>query len=73
MVTRPTDHMISTRDHSHDLLTWSRHVTFSNTKSTSSHHSYDYVRVILSRPRYVYIYSQIPVVVAWEEVFFDRY
>ena len=27
-VTRPTDHMISTRDHSHDLPTWSRHVTY---------------------------------------------
>ena len=27
MVTRPTSHMISTRDHSYDLLIWSRHVT----------------------------------------------
>ena len=27
MVTRPTNHMILTRDHSHDLLTWSWHVT----------------------------------------------
>ena len=27
MVTRPTNNKISTRDHSHDLLTWSRHVT----------------------------------------------
>ena len=28
MVTRPTNHMISTHDHSHDLVTWSRHVTY---------------------------------------------
>ena len=27
-VTRPTDHMISTHDHLHDLPTWSRHVTY---------------------------------------------
>ena len=28
MVTRPTNHMISTRDHSYDLVTWPRHVTY---------------------------------------------
>ena len=38
MVTRPTNHIISTRDHSHDLLTWFRHVTYelhSDIKSSS--------------------------------------
>ena len=44
MVTRLTDHMISTRNHSHDLLTWSRHVTYPNIKSTSSHHQYQHPR-----------------------------
>ena len=28
MITRSTNHMISTRDHSHDLVIWSRHVTY---------------------------------------------
>ena len=28
MVTRLTNHMISTRDHSYNLVTWSRHVTY---------------------------------------------
>ena len=44
MVTKPTNHMISTRDHSHDLLTWSRHVTYPDTKSTSSHYRYQHLR-----------------------------
>ena len=38
MVMRPTNHMISTYDHPHDLLTWSRHVTYElhpNIKSSS--------------------------------------
>ena len=37
MVRRPINHMISIRDHSYDLLTWSRHVTYklhSNIKSS---------------------------------------
>ena len=56
MVTRPTNHMILTRDHSHDLLTWSRHVTThmicshdldtwpTNFILTSSHHRYHHPR-----------------------------
>ena len=28
MVMRPTNHMISTRDHLYDLVTWPRHVTY---------------------------------------------
>ena len=44
MVTRSTDYMISTRDHSHDLPTWSRHVTYPDTKSTSSYHWYQHPR-----------------------------
>ena len=28
MITGPTNHMISIRDHSHDLVIWSRHVTY---------------------------------------------
>ena len=42
MVTRPTNHMISTRDHLHDLLLWSRHVSYLDIKSTSSHHQYQH-------------------------------
>ena len=54
IVTRPTNHMISTRDHSHDLLTWSRHVTYelhpdikssSIPSSASSSPCHDYLRV----------------------------
>ena len=42
MITRPTNHMISTRNHSHDLLTWFRHMTYPDTKSTSSHYRYQH-------------------------------
>ena len=42
MVTRPINHMILTRDYSHDLLTWSRHVTYPDIKSTTSHHWYQH-------------------------------
>ena len=56
MVTRPINHMISTREHLHDLLTWSRHVTTHMTCSpdpdmwpknfilTSSYHQYQHPR-----------------------------
>ena len=59
MVTRPTNHMISTRDHSHDLVTWSQYVTYklhSDIKASSistsaspfvqtlSHHRFQYPR-----------------------------
>ena len=44
MVTRPINHMISTRDHSHDLFTRSRHVAYPDIKSTSSHHQYQHLR-----------------------------
>ena len=59
IVTRPTNHMISTRDHSYDLVTLSWHVTYefypdikalsistsaSPFAQTSSHHWFQYPR-----------------------------
>ena len=59
IATRPTNHMISSHDHSHDLITWSRHVTYElhsdievlsiSTSASpfvqiSSHHRFQYLR-----------------------------
>ena len=44
MITRPTNYMISTRDHSYDLLTWSQHMTYPDIKSISNHHWYQHPR-----------------------------
>ena len=137
MVIKPIDHMILIHDHSHDLLTWSQYVTYSDIKSSSipisvsSFLSHEHICVsYLLRLHHIYIlissslqhasstYSgsrtgvqrstrkttsrfqwwwrkngfssiamneshwkitsrstpiQIPVVVAWERVFLDRY
>ena len=65
MVTRSTNHMISTRDHLHDLVTWSWHMTYklhSNIKSlliqtsASSLPCHDYILVFhLLYLQYFYI------------------
>ena len=66
MVTRSTNHMISIRDHSHNLVTWSRHVTYklhSNIKallipiSVSLFLCYDYIRVCFIIEARVFILS----------------
>ena len=63
LVTRPTDHMILTRYHSHDLLTWSQHATYLDIKSLSIITSaslflcHNYIWVShLSRLHYFYIF-----------------
>ena len=103
IVTRSTNHMISTHNHSYDLITWSRHVTYKlhpDIKASSiltsaspfiiKSSSISNVRVMTtswshSSPKHASSsyrgpragarssYFQIPVVVAWEEVFLDRY
>ena len=61
IVTRPTNYMILTCDHSYDLFSWSWHITYPDIKSslipisTASFLCHDYIRIFhLSRLHYFY-------------------